>query len=117
MNGPQYLSILEERLKPMMRTRNCTMFMHDGPPCHMSRRTKSWLENKGIEVLGRDKISTSTRSKIFLAHSQNEGIHGEANDAGPTQIQISPSVCKALVHSMPKRIADVLKNKGQYTKY
>ena len=30
--------------------------------------------------------------------------------------QISP-VRKALVHSMPKRIADVLKNKGQYTKY
>ena len=29
--------------------------------------------------------------------------------------QISPSVCKTLVHSMPKRVADVLKNKGQYT--
>ena len=31
--------------------------------------------------------------------------------------QISRSVCKALVHSMPKGITDVLKNKGPYTEY
>ena len=52
MNGAQHLSVLKERLKPIMRTRNCTMFMHDGAPCHASRRVKSWLQNKGIEVLG-----------------------------------------------------------------
>ena len=83
MNGTQYLSVLGERLKPMMCTCNCTMFMHDGAPCHTSRRVKSWLENKGPRALAGTKPRFQPNQK-FMAHSQNEGIQGEVNDAGPT---------------------------------
>ena len=83
MNGAQYLLVLEECLKLMMSTCNCTIFMHNGAPCHTFCFMKSWLENKGIEVLGPWPGQSPNFNPIKnLTYSQNEGIQ-EANDAGP----------------------------------
>ena len=49
MNAAQYLEVLKDCLAPMMSVRRCTIFQHDGAPCHQS---KTWLQREGVEVLG-----------------------------------------------------------------
>ena len=52
INGQKYLSILKDKLLLNMELLNCTVFQHDGAPCHRSAVVTNWLTQQGVEVLG-----------------------------------------------------------------
>lgn len=53
ITGAVYLSILQDKLQLHMNNLGCTIFQHDGAPCHRTAAVSRWLTQQGIEVLGR----------------------------------------------------------------
>ena len=51
MNSERYIWVLDEHLLTFMDINGCTVSQHDGAPCHASRRVKTWLQEKDINVL------------------------------------------------------------------
>ena len=38
MNAEKYIGVLEEHLEPFMKINGCDTFMHNGAPCHKTKR-------------------------------------------------------------------------------
>lgn len=127
MNAQQYEKVLQERLKPMMEIHGCALFMHDGAPCHQAKKIKSWLVSEGINVLGPWPGQSPDLNPIENLWNIVKTKVGNIKPTSLPQLreailkvwctEIDPALCKKLVHSMPARIAAVLKNKGGYCKY
>lgn len=127
MNASQYLEVLTDRLTPMMSIHRCTKFQHDGAPCHRSQRVKSWLQQEGVDVLGPWPGQSPDLNPIENLWKVLKAKVNEQKPASMTELKdtiqrvwctnISSDLCKNLVHSMPDRIAAVIKNKGRHTKY
>ena len=127
INSKVYLDVLKEKLPLFMELHNCTIFQHDGAPCHQAKIVKQWLTSQKITILDpwpgsspdlnpiencwamvKRKVSklrlTSVedlRSKLKLVWEQ----------------QITAEYCCDLIEFMPSRIAAVLETKGCTTKY
>ena len=52
MNGSRYVDLLKEKLEMHMNIHRCTVFMHDGAPCHRLKVVKQFLFEKGVATLG-----------------------------------------------------------------
>ena len=52
INGKVYQSVLKKKLQQYMSIEGCTVFQHDGAPCHNTAAVKDWLAQVGIELLG-----------------------------------------------------------------
>ena len=124
MTAQQYEDVLQGRLKTMMTVQSCTLFMHDGAPCHQAKRIKTWLDNQRISVLGPWPGQSPDLNPIENLWTV---LKRKVSNMKPTALlklrdailkvwctEIDPALCKKLVHSVPGRIAAVLKNKGQY---
>ena len=48
-NGQKCVALMKEKLLHV-NVQNCTIFMHDGVPCHRSNIVKEFLKNKKIQV-------------------------------------------------------------------
>ena len=127
INGTVYLNILKDKLPTHMGIQNCKIFQHDGSPCHRTAAVSRWLEEEGIEVLGPwpgsspdlnpiENLWTHMKKKVAERNPTSEASLKEAIRTVWTT-EITPQYCQALVSSMPKRIKDVLANKGGYIKY
>ena len=51
INGSKYVELFEEKLVLHMEIHHCTIFMHDGAPCHKSRLEQQFLDSQHIKVL------------------------------------------------------------------
>ena len=126
MNGPRYVELLAGKLNFHMAVHNCTIFVQDGAPCHRSKvaktflvRTESWFR------IGRATALTSTLSRIcglIWRIKLPRNIHQVLRTfvkviKGVWVKEISQEFCKNLVHSMPQRLQEVIKNGGGSTKY
>ena len=127
INGQVYLNILQDKLLPHMRILNCSIFQHDGLPCHRTQNVSRWLEAEGIDILGPwpgsspdlnpiENLWTKMKKKVAELKPTSEATLREAIKTAWTTT-ISPEYCRSLVDSMPDRIKAVLANKGGYTKY
>ena len=67
INASVYLSILKEKLQTFMTIRNCSVFQHDGVPCHTACLMKEWLAEQHIEVLGRGQGLHLTSTQLNFA--------------------------------------------------
>ena len=126
INSKVYLRILQDKLKLHMRQRNCSVFQHDGAPCHKAKIVSSWLKQNKISVLDWpgsspdlnpiENIWTYVKKKVNLRRPSNlyEMKHAIMS---VWCLDITPDYCSKLVSSMPKRIKLVLKNKGRSIKY
>jgi transposase len=127
MRSENYLNVLKERLQPMMNIRGTKIFMHDGAPCHQAVLVKRWLASQGIEILSPwpgnspelnplENLWHIMKAKV-AAHRPTSFENLKEVIEGVWCTEITPELCQKLVHSMPKRINDVLNNKGQSIKY
>ena len=65
MNGTKYVALLRSKLQLHMSVPNCSIFMHDGAPCHRSKAVKEFLEQENVMCwIGRATARISTQSKI-----------------------------------------------------
>ena len=44
MNGSRYVNLFREKLQLHMAVYQCSVFMHDGAPCHRSKVVQSFLD-------------------------------------------------------------------------
>ena len=125
MNSNIYISILKDHLKEDMKYLNCKVFQDDSAPCHRSKKVKTWEIENGIEVLDwpgnspdinpienlwgilkrklKDKIITNKKDLITIVYQEWK--------------KLSKEYMENLIYSMPKRITDIINNKGGSSKY
>ena len=126
INGTRYLNLLREKLKLHMQVHRCSVFMHDGAPCHRSRTVKDYLTAERIKVfdwLGNNPDLNPIKNLWCILKKKV----AEKQPSSATELveaiknvwctEISTAYCKSLISSMPKRIVAVIKNKGSATKY
>lgn len=126
INSQVYMGILKEKLLPSMGSHRTTIFQQDNAPCHTSKAMQAFFKKNKVSVLdwpGNSPdlnpienlwtiMKRKVRSKVphSIEDLQKKLIEVWAKD-------ITPELCQKLVHSMPRRIAAVLKNHGYHTKY
>ena len=127
INGAVYLDILKAKLDPHMNILTCSVFQHDGAPCHRAKTVKQWLEQQGIEVLGPWPGSSPDLNPIenlwmfmkeqvsLMKPSSEKDLIAAIKQVWTTRI--TPQYCETLACSMPDRIKAVLAAKGRHTKY
>ena len=127
MKAANYLEMLQDRLLPMMEVRHTSIFMHDGAPCHRAASVGRWLQQQSVRVLspwpGNSpdlnplenlwailKTKVAERKPTSMTH-----LHDVIRDVWCREI--NQETCMKLVHSMPDRVRQVLKNRGGPTKF
>lgn len=130
MRSDQYIDILSRRLVPEMRKTfplATGIFQHDLAPCHTSKKVQTFFRQKKITVLdwpGNSPdlspienlwsiIKTKLRAKDCTTQQK---LICAIIDAWYRDSTIADH-CQKLVDSMPKRIQQVLKNKGGHISY
>ena len=122
-----YLEILQDRLQTHKGIHNATHFQHDGAPVHTAKIVKAWLECNNIQMLvpwpGSSPDLNIIENCWTLLKSEvskrNPKSHQDLiNTIKEVWIkEITPDYCEKLARSMPKRIIEVIKNKGYASKY
>ena len=127
INAATYLRILQQKLPLFMRMRNCTVFQHDGAPCHTAKIVKTWLASSNITVLAPWPGSSPDLNPIEHCWAMVQRKVADMRPASAAELeeklkmvwvqQISQAYCCRLIESMPARIQAVIKAKGGPTKY
>lgn len=126
MNGDKYLQLLKDKLELHMGVHNCSIFMHDGAPCHTSKKVKTYLADTGVRVLDWPGNSPDLNPIENLWTLLKNKVAEKQPSSAPDMIaaiksvwvsEITPDYCKKLIHSMPRRLEAVIKNGGGHTKY
>lgn len=129
MNSVNYCDLLEEVLVPFLEDHldDEVIFQQDNASIHVSRQTKSWFEAKEIIVLEWPACSPDCNpienlwgilaSKVYANGRQFSTVHELKACIKECWEEINQETLKKLVDSMPKRIFEVIKNKGGATKY
>ena len=126
MNSTRYTEILETKMLPWYRGRNCSFFMQDGAPCHKSGHSMGWLAEKEVRVLdwpGNSPDLNPIENCWHIMKNKLEQKEKKNLDELKQEIvniwctEITPEYCRALARSMPSRCAAVIKAQGGATKY
>lgn len=126
INAKTYIEILREKLPIHLNLRNCSVFQHDGAPCHTAKCIKAWLQSVNIRVLEKWPTASSDLNPIENVWSTMKKI--ASYNATWTLLdlrqifhvwtqEITQEYCRTLSENMPARISVVLKAKGHHTKY
>lgn len=129
MNGAWYEKVVIEELLPSIDNQfpdqNC-IFQHDGAPCHRAGGVKRLLNDFGIEELTPWPGNSPDLNPIENLWSI---LKQKVNKKRPTATRdledlilhewnsIDINLTQKLISSMPKRIEEVLRNRGQHCKY
>ena len=126
MNGDNYKLVLEEHLLPFMAMHEATHFLHDGAPCHKTKKITSLLENCDFEVIDWPGNSPDLNPIENCWNLMKDRLKEKNTISLPLLIdEIKKLWCtglpdgylRKLSDSMPDRIKSVIKNKGEMTKY
>ena len=126
MNAKKYLEVLEMKLSTFMNLHRCSTFQQDSAPCHKARSVMAWFESKDIDLLdwpGNSPELNPIENLWFLMKKKVSERSCTSLDQLKDAItsvwctEISPELCESLVHSMPRRLKMVIKNRGFPVKY
>lgn len=131
MNSNTYTTMLDQVYQPSlgkMFNNNIpdeVIFQQDNAPCHTSRVSRGWFEEREVRVMNWPPQSPDlnpiehlwahlgTRVRMYKCSSQLElkaKLHEEWQ-------KIEPTICLQLVSSVQKRIKAVIKAKGKHINY
>lgn len=127
VNAKYYLNILQEKLESWLSIKHCTIFQHDGAPCHQAKSVKTWLHVKRISVLSPWPGSSPDLNPIENCWVRLKRCVAADNPTSLSDLkqsimkawcqEITVEYCSDLIESMPRRVAAVLAAGGKSTKY
>lgn len=123
-----YIDILENNLLPSVSHLTYAdefIFQQDGAPPHTAKITKNWLQHKNINVLDWPSSSPDLNPieslwaimKRRLRNDPQRTVDGLKSKIQEIWDSITPNECLYLTKTMPLRIEEVIKAKGDVTKY
>ncbi len=131
MDQNLYKTILEEDLMKTMEFYDLdpkeVIFQHDNDPKHKSKSVQEWLSNQEFDVLPWpaqspdlnpiEHLWSEVKRKLNKFDNPPKGMLELWERIECTWNEITPQICQNLIASMPRRINDVIKAKGRWTKY
>lgn len=128
VNSWKYQDILAGGLLPLLEPDamyHGLLFQQDLAPAHSSRSTAEWFSEHCIEVLSWPGNSPDLNpiENIWGILKRAVKKHRPANVALLIDVvksewaKITPELCTRLIDSIPRRIEQVIKSKGGFTKY
>lgn len=131
MDANQYCNILEESLESSREKLEIPVenliFQQDGDPKHTSKLADKWFKDNDIQVLWWPAQSPDLNPIEHLWGLVKQRIHSYSTPpSGVFELwertaaewnRITAEDCQALIESMPRRLAAVIKAKGGHTKY
>uniref|UniRef100_A0A087X440 Transposase Tc1-like domain-containing protein n=1 Tax=Poecilia formosa TaxID=48698 RepID=A0A087X440_POEFO len=121
MNKEWYQNVLREQFLPTVREQfgdeQC-LFQH-GAPCHKAKVITNWLREQNIEILGPRPGNSPDPENLWSIIKR--WVDRNSDKMQPLIVQewtaISQDLVQKLIESMPGRNAEVLKTRGQHSKY
>lgn len=126
MNGDTYKTVLEEHLLRYMTAFRATHFLHDGAPCHKTKKITTLLENCEFEVIDWPGNSPDLNPIENCWNLMKDRLKDKNTISLPLLIEeikklwctsLPEGYLRKLSDSMPNRIKAVIRNKGEMTKY
>ncbi|XP_045769781.1 uncharacterized protein LOC123870498 [Maniola jurtina] len=130
MNAAKYQDLLHDYLLPFITLTEDEniIFQQDNAPIHVAKSTKKWLYDFGISTLQWPACSPDLNPMEnvwgILARKVYDREKPPINDIQQLKqrlqsswSEVSHTVIKKLIDSVPNRLIDVIKNKGKWTKY
>ncbi len=125
MNSQMYCSILKEKMLPSLRALGRrALFQHDNDPKHTSKATVGFLKKNRVKVIQWPSMSPDLNPiehlwgilKRQVEHHSPSSIQSLKEVILEEWKKIDLAKCRQLVHSMPRRLGNVIKNHGGHTK-
>lgn len=125
MDGDTYHQVLKDHLIGFYRQQNCECFMHDGAPPHRKNKVTQLLAENNIEVLEWPGNSPDLNPienawhimKNKVAETQPNNINELKYAIERMWGQMEIEYFAKLAESMPSRIKDIIKQRGNMSKY
>lgn len=130
MDSDQYVKVIDTRIIPELNQRfpnDDGILQHDLAPCHRSKKSSGHLQSKGVPVLdwpgnSPDLAPIETLWAIVKNRLRKEDVSSKQKLISNViklwyhDERIKES-CTKLVESMPKRIEELIKNRGGHIRY
>jgi transposase len=125
MDSKKYCTLLEEGLLPYYDDGD--IFQQDGAPCHTSKETKKFLEEKGIKTVAWPAKSPDLNpienvwswmvKEIYFGKPAYKTVNELKEAIFDAWKRIPDSVIDKLIDSMPHRLHKVIEKKGKSIDY
>jgi hypothetical protein len=126
-NTENYINILRSNLQIKVKDQlgEEFSFLQDSDSTHVSKIAKKWFIENNIKLIEFPTCSPDLNPienawfimKKKLSYYRNSKIDNIKDQAKLIWEKIDKDTCKKLIHSMPTRIKELEKNRGQITKY
>lgn len=130
MTAVSYQAMLHDYLLPFITLSEDEniIFQQDNAPIHVAATTKQWFQDFGIQLLEWPAVSPDlnpienvwgilTKKLYDQEKPEIKNVNELKQRLRSTWAEISTDTLKELIDSMPKRLIEVIKNKGNWTKY
>ena len=127
VNAAVYKNLLEDHVVPIFENSglNDHIFMQDNAPCHKAKTVLNYLQEKKVELLDWPPQSPDLNpiENLWKTLGQNVMAQNPANTEDLWRklqdewAKIGTGICVKLIESCSRRCAEVIKNKGSFTKY